>query len=40
LSHNVKQFIFASGDFLYLKSFYTLDEYFDSTKGLGFGFTL
>jgi hypothetical protein len=32
LSHNVKQFVFASGDFLCLKAFYTLDECFNSTK--------
>ena len=31
-SHNVKQFRLALSYFLHLKSFYTLDEYFNSTK--------
>jgi hypothetical protein len=32
LSHNVKQFSLALKRFLHTKSFYSLDEYFNSTR--------
>jgi len=32
LSHNVKQFALALSNFLHLKSFCALDEYFNNTK--------